>query len=111
MKLPEFNRNTYESWELVTEPDQAIDLKTIIYRVSTGNDTGLARAGLQLYGEEDGDDPYYNGMTQDLLEVLEDKRHLDYTERRMKFRERIINLKRDEPSGSSASSTENSQNE
>lgn len=109
MKLPEFNTPTMDKWPVFTEPDQAIDLKTIIYRVSNGQDTGLARVGLQLYGEDDGDDPYYNGMSQDILEVMEDEKHLREAKIRMKQRERyskITNLKRSSKTDERVLSTE-----
>lgn len=92
MKIPERLKPIPFVLPSDTEPDQAIDLQTIVYRVSMGQTTGLNRIPEDYYGCEDGDDPIYNGITQEVFDALDDYKELKDKEEKLNFK--IRGLKR-----------------
>lgn len=72
MKLPKFIPTSNYREPSLTEPDQAVTLKDIVYRVSRGGSTGLSSIPLE-YGEDDAiDDSDYNGCDIDYIDAAND---------------------------------------
>lgn len=80
MIIPDISHPNSDYGTSLTEPNQAISLKTIAYRVSCGQTTGLCTIP-QSYGEDDEDEPDLNGMTAEYLDVMSDKIDAEYKQR------------------------------
>lgn len=93
MKLPQFIEPKPFTIPSMTEPNQALSLREVVYRVSRGETTGIGRLPDE-YGEDDGsDDPYLNGIEAESLEVAQIAMDLGRVKKRVDNRLKFLNSK------------------
>lgn len=93
MKLPKFIEPQPLRQKPLTEPNQALSLRDVVYRVSRGETTGIGSIPLE-YGEDDGiDDPYLNGMEAEIMDVVDMSKKLDDTRKKVDNRLKFLQAK------------------
>lgn len=86
MKLPRWKHPSPDYGITLTEQGQAVSLKTIAYRVSCGQTTGLA-SSVQSFGDDDEyDDADLNGIENDYIDV--ESQRIDHEEMQEELKNR-----------------------
>lgn len=86
MILPEWSHPSPDYGDSLTEPGQAISLKTIAYRVSVGQATGLSQSPSSYGDDDDFDDPDLNGLENDYIDVESQRIDQQYIQDELKHR-------------------------